>query len=339
MGVKLTDLMPRREIKPETLAGKAVAIDASNHLYQFLTTIRGPDGSLFTDKEGNVTSHLIGLFSRTAYLLQLKTTPIYVFDGKPPELKGKTTEERKRLKQEAIAKYEAAVGKQDVEGMKKYAARSQRLTQAMVEDAKKLLNILGVPFIQAPSEGEAQAARIVKDGNAYAVASQDADSLVFGAERLIRNLSATGRRQARGVAREIIPPEMISLKEMLSQNGITQEQLIILAILVGTDYNPGGIKGIGPAKGLKIVKERSDYDRVFEELGWGFDFSWYEVYDAITKMPTVQTAQFFLRPFKKQDVIDFLCREKGFSEGRIEGTLDKISKSSDASQRALGSFM
>ncbi|MFH1181826.1 MAG: flap endonuclease-1 [Candidatus Woesearchaeota archaeon] len=339
MGVKLTDLMPRHEIKPETLAGKAVAIDASNHLYQFLTTIRAPDGALFTDKEGNVTSHLIGLFSRTAYLLQLKITPIYVFDGKPPELKGKTTEERRKLKQEAIAKYEAAVEKQDIEGMRKYAARSQRLTQAMVEDAKRLLSVLGVPFIQAPSEGEAQAARIVKDGNAYAVASQDADSLVFGAERLIRNLSVTGRRQAKGVAREIMPPEIIYLKEMLSQNGITQEQLVALSILVGTDYNPGGIKGIGPAKGLKLVKERADYDKLFEELKWGFDFSWRDVYDAIAKMPTVQTAPFFLKPFKKQDAVDFLCGEKGFSENRIESTLDKLSKSSDASQRPLGSFI
>jgi flap endonuclease-1 len=339
MGVKLTDLMPRHEIKLEALAGKAIAIDASNHLYQFLTTIHAPDGTLFTDKEGNVTSHLIGLFSRTAYLLQLKITPIYVFDGKPPELKGRTNEERRKLKQEAIAKYEAAVQKQDLEEMKKYAARSQRLTFAMVEDAKKLLNILGVPFIQAPSEGEAQAARIVKDGNAYAVASQDADSLVFGAEHLIRNLSVSGRRQARGVARELIPPEIISLKDMLAQNGITQEQLIILAILVGTDYNPGGIKGIGAIKGLKLVKERSDYDKMFEELKWGFDFSWHDVHDAITGMPTIATKAFFLKPFKKQDAIDFLCGEKGFSSQRIEGSLDKIGKNSDSAQRGLGSFI
>jgi flap endonuclease-1 len=339
MGVKLTDLMPRHELKPEALSGKTVAIDASNHLYQFLTTIRAPDGSLFTDKAGNVTSHLIGLFSRTAFLLQMKITPVYVFDGKPPELKTRTSEERRRLKQVAAEKYEAAVESQNLEDMKKFAARSGKLTFAMVEDAKKLLILLGVPFIQAPSEGEAQAARIVKDGNAYAVASQDADSLIFGADRLIRNLSVSGRRQARGVARELIPPEMISLKEMLSQNSLTQEQLIILAILVGTDYNPGGIKGIGAKKGLKLVKERGDYDQLFSELKWEFDFSWHDVYDAITKMPTVQTGYFSLKPFNKNEIYDFLCREKGFSEERTLNALEKISKSSDASQKGLGSFM
>jgi flap endonuclease-1 len=339
MGVKLTDLMPRQEIKPESLASKAVAIDASNHLYQFLTTIRAPDGSLFTDKHGNVTSHLIGLFSRTSYLMQLKITPVYVFDGKPPELKNRTNEQRRQLKQEAMEKYEAAVKEQDIEGMRKYSARTQKLTREMVDDAKKLLSVLGVPFVQAPSEGEAQAARIVKDGNAYAVASQDADSLVFGASRLIRNLSVSGRRQARGVAREIIPPEIISLKDMLSQNAITQEQLIMLAILVGTDYNPGGVKGIGAVKGLKMVKESQDYEKMFSELKWGFDFSWHDVYDTIVGMPSISTGHFELKPFKKQDALDFLCGEKGFSEERIGSTLDKVSKSCDAVQKGLGGFM
>jgi flap endonuclease-1 len=338
MGVKLTDLMPRQEVKPESLACKSIAIDASNHLYQFLTTIRSPDGTLFTDKQGNVTSHLIGLFSRTAYLMQLKITPVYVFDGKPPELKTRTTEERRRIKQEAAEKYEAAVAKQDFDEMRKYAARTQKLTREMVDDAKRLLTILGVPFVQAPSEGEAQAARIVKDGNAYAVASQDADSLVFGADRLIRNLSVQGRRQARGVARELVPPEIISLKEMLSQNKITQEQLIMLAILVGTDYNPGGIKGIGPAKGLKLVKERSDYDKMFEELKWEFEFSWHDVYGAITKMPTIETGHFELKPFDRSKAMEYLCQEKGFSEQRVIGTLDKISSSCDAAQKGLGGF-
>ncbi|MBN2454291.1 flap endonuclease-1 [Candidatus Woesearchaeota archaeon] len=342
MGLKITELLPKREITLDELNGKTIAIDASNHLYQFLTTIRGPDGALFTDRKGRVTSHLIGLFSRTSYLLQKNITPVYVFDGKPPVLKKKTFAQRKAVKTKAGRMYEKATEKGEEEEMKKYAARTSRLTPEMVEDAKELLKALGVPVFQAPSEGEAQAAGIVRDGNAFAVSSQDADSLVFGSDRLIRNLSVSGRRQARGIAGEQIPPEVIVLKEFLENCGITQEQLIILSILIGTDYNPGGIRGIGPVKALDLVKANKDFDKLFEELKWAdyFDFPWREVYNTIREMPASPSKKFKSEPFSKSAVKSLLCESHGFSETRVESTLKKLeAHNKNRAQKGLGGFI
>jgi flap endonuclease-1 len=341
MGVKITELLLSKELNMGELAGKVIAIDASNHLYQFLTTIRAHDGSLFTDSKGRITSHLIGLFYRTANLLQAGITPVYVFDGKPPSLKEKTYMLRKKGKVEAEKSYEEAAKTGDIADMRKYAARTSRLTPDMIKDAKLLLEVLGVPTLQAPSEGEAQAASLVNEHTAYAVASQDADALLFRADRLIRNLSVTGRRQLRGVSKEMIPPELILLKEVLSNNGITQKQLIILAILVGTDYNPGGIKGVGAVKALKLVKSSNNFDKLFDELKWNkyFDFSWKEVYDVITSVPTIPAGDIRLKTLDKSAIISFLCEDHDFSTKRITATVDKLAASLSASHKSLHRFL
>ena len=188
MGVKLPDI-PKHVINFDDLAGKIIAIDASNSLYQFLSSIRQKDGTLLMDSKENVTSHLQGLFTRTLNLMNKGIKICYVFDGKMPSLKTRETQAREERKKLAEEKLKQATKEEDIELMSRYAKQTSRLTIEMVKEAKELVSALGLPVIQAPSEAEAQAAHLVKNNQAYAVATQDADSLLFGAPIVVRNLS------------------------------------------------------------------------------------------------------------------------------------------------------
>lgn len=342
MGVQITELLVRKEIEVAYLKGRTIAVDAHNHLYQFLSTIRQRDGSLFTDAEGNVTSHLIGLLSRTSNLLRNGIKLVYVFDGKVPELKWAETRKRRELKEAAEKKFREAEEKGDIEEMRKYAARTSRLTPEMIEEAKKLLDTLGVPCVQAPAEGEAQAAYMAKKGDCYGVASQDADCLLFGAPLLIRNLSISGRRKVAGkLSYQNVSPELISLKDNLKNLGINQEQLISLAMLVGTDYNNGGIKGIGPKNGLKIVKEHKTPEKIFEVVKWDdfFEVSWQEVFGLISKMPTTDDYKLAFGKVDREKAVKLLCGEHGFSQERVEKSIGELLEAeSGRKQKGLMDF-
>ncbi len=339
MGVNLRDLLVKRGIELESLSNKTLVIDAYNHLYQYLTTIRARDGSPLMDSKGNITSHLVGLFSRTTNLMQKNMKMAFVFDGKPPKLKEEERERRKQLKIEAKEKYEKARKKHDVEEMRKYAARFARLTPELVDEAKKLVEGLGLPVIQAPSEGDAQIAHMVKNKDAYACVSQDFDSLIHGAPRVIRNLSIAGRRKKPGtLSYETIEPEMILLKENLKHLKITHDQLIVVAILVGTDYNPGGVRGIGPKNALKLVKKSKDFDKVFEEAKP--DFDWKEIFDLIKNMPITNKYQLKWKKPDKEKTIKLLCDKHDFSNERVEKTINKLlEQESKRKQQSLGRFM
>jgi flap endonuclease 1 (EC 3.1.-.-) len=257
LGVDLGPLIKsRRQIRVEELHGKSVAIDAYNALYQFLAVIRGEAGEPLTDSKGRVTSHLSGLYYRTLNLLEKGVKPVYVFDGKPPELKAQEIENRIRQRESARAKYEEALKRGDLESARTYAALSARLRDYMVEDAKRLLEALGVPWVQAPSEGEAEAAYMAAKGYVWASVSQDYDSLLFGSPVLVRNLTISGRRKLprKDVYVEVVP-ELIRLDEVLGELGLTREQLVDLGILIGTDFNPDGIRGGGPRQGVQLHKE------------------------------------------------------------------------------------
>jgi len=317
-----------KEISFNDLSGKVVAIDASIFLYQFLTTIRSADGQLLMDSKGQVTSHLVGLFSRTTNLMQKGIKPVYVFDGKVPLLKQVERDRRKELKIEAERKYQEAVEKEDVDEMKKYAARTTRLTSEMVVEAKELLYALGVPVIEAASEGEAQAAYLVKKGDAFCVASQDADCLMFGATRLVKNLSIAGRKKKAGsIAYTTIEPEIIFLDENLSNLGISHEQLIALCMMVGTDYNPGGIKGIGPKNALKLVRQYgTDFDRLFNDVKWGnyFSYNWKEVYDLIINIPVSDDYTLKWWDVDINRLKALLVDKHDFSNERVDSTISKL---------------
>src|SRR3989344_4480597 len=218
MGIKLGDLVIKNELELSSLAGKKVAIDAFNALYQFLSIIRQPDGTPLMDSKKRVTSHLSGLFYRTIKLKEFGIEPCYVFDGEPPELKYVTLGERAAVKKEAVKKLAVAKEAEDEEAMRKYSMMSTRLTDAMIENSKSLLTAMGIPVVQAPSEGESQAAFMAAEGDVHAVASQDFDSLLFGGPRLIRNLTLSGKRKLPNKPVYVdVEPELIDLQETLKE--------------------------------------------------------------------------------------------------------------------------
>ncbi len=343
MGVAFKDLIPGKEISIEDLTGKKIVIDAYNNLYQYITTIRQRDGTPLMDSKGRVTSHLVGLFNRTTRLMQSHIMPAFVFDGKAPDLKTKERERRKSLKIEAEQKYQEAKEKEDEEEMKKYASRTSRLTQDMIEEAKKVISALGLPIIQAPSEGEAQAAYIAKKGDAFTTVSQDFDTLLYGAPKLVRNLSIAGKRKkANSPIYETINPEMIDLTETLNNLGIDNNQLIALAMLIGTDYNCQGIKGIGPKNALKLVKKHgSDFDALFNETKWKdfYEFPWTEVYYLFKNMPVTDDYMLEWKDPDWEAINKILVDEHEFSQSRVDSAKEKLTKNRSAKQqKGLGDF-
>ncbi len=336
MGVNFKDIIIRHPIQLEDLSGKTLIVDGYNMLYQFLSTIRSRDGNLLTDHHGHVTSHLIGLFSRITNLMQKGIKLAFVFDGQAPELKHRELAKRAELKKEAQQKYEQALAAEDTQAMQKYAARTSRLTRDMVDQAKELLTALGIPWVQAPSEGEAQAAHMVKKGHGWAVSSQDYDSLLYGTPRLIQNLSVEGRRKIPGkLAYTKVEPLLIDLQENLKALDLTRDQLTWLAILVGTDYAPGGVKGIGPKKGLTLVKQHKTPEKIFENLKLD-DVSWEEVLKVFQKMPVTDNYELNWKPADRKKTYQFLVEQHDFGAERVEKTLDQIAPAKH--QKGLGDF-
>lgn len=343
MGVSLKGLVVGEDIELKSLKGKVLAVDSYNMLYQFLTTIRARDGSLLTDSGGNITSHLVGLFSRTTRLMQYGLRLAFVFDGIPPKLKEKERERRKNIKIKAEANYKVASDKGNIKEMKKYAARMSRLTPEMVLESKKIIRYLGLPVISAPSEGEAQAAFMAKQGDVYAVISQDFDSILHGAPILLRNISIAGKRKkANKLNYESINPERINLTETLNKLNIDGEQLIALAMLVGTDYNIGGIKGIGPKKALDMVKKHEkNFDDLFKEAKWEehFEFPWTEVYYTIKKIPTTEDYELEWNVPDEKMLLKLLVDKHDFSESRVINVLNKLTKENKSrEQKGLNDF-
>jgi len=343
MGVALTELLLIKEIDLESLQNKTLVVDAPMWLYQFLSSIRQRDGSLLTDSKGQVTSHLMGLLSRISSLSVQNIRLAFVFDGEPPKLKHLTLEKRKEIKIDAEKKFEKAKEKEDLELMKKYAARTSRLTDGMIEEAKLLVEAFGLPVIEAPSEAEAQASFIVKNNDAYAIATNDADALLFEAPRIARNVSMAGRKKkANKLSYETIKPDLIVLEENLKHLSISQEQLIALAMLIGTDYNSGGIKGIGPKTALKLVKEyRNNFSALFNHSKWGghFEFSWQEVFELIKNIPVNADYKLKWLNIDEEKIIKLLVDGHDFSEERVKMQLEGLIKNKQQkNQKGLGEF-
>ncbi len=343
MGVNFKDLFEKKELSFAELKNKTVAVDSFNILYQFLTTIRQPDGTPLMNAEGKITSHLNGLFYRTTKLLSYGIKPVFVFDGEAPELKKAERKRRKQLKEEASIKYEAAKHAEDIAGMKKFASRTAYLTPEMVEDAKQLITALGLPIVQAPSEGEAQAAHMTRAGDTYAVVSQDYDSLLSGAPRVIQNLSVAGKKKVAGkLSYKTMNPELIELQPNLKRLGISQDQLIALALLVGTDYNYGGIKGLGPKKALKLVKENGDdFDKLFSSVSFDEQspHPWKAIFDTIKHMPVTSKYSLMFHKINTDKIEALLVDTFHFSKERVQNTLKQLQKQAcAATQSSLTQF-
>ena len=342
MGVDLGDLISHRKITLDDLSGKTFAVDAYNALYQFLAIIRGPTGVPLMDRQGRVTSHLSGLLYRTTNLAERRIRLVYVFDGTPPALKETEIKRRRAVKIEATIKYEKAIARGEVEAAKQYAQATASLKDLMVEDAHRLLEYLGVPYVQAPSEGEAQAAYMAARGDVWAAASQDYDSLLFGATKLVRNLAISGKRKL--PMREAyvqVDPEIIELADTLESLPFTHEQLIDLGILIGTDFNPDGFKGIGPKTALKLLRENRTIEGIAQKDP---DFQLPQNLNRIRQIflkPEV-TSHYSLnwKEPQTEDLVRFLCGERDFNEERVRTAVEraKSALSKDSGRQTLESF-
>ncbi len=328
MGLDLKPLVKSSPITISELSGKVIAIDAYNTIYQFLATIRGITGELLTNNNGEVTSHLSGLFYRNVNLLAEDIKLIYIFDGKPSPLKSKEIDRRRQVKQDALNRYQEAITAGRFEDARKYGQATSVLTDKMVEESKMILTLLGIPYIQAPSEGEAAAAQLTQSNIAFACASQDYDSLLFGAKRLIRNLAISGKRKVpnRNVYVDI-EPEVIEQQQLLNETGLNLEQLVDIGILIGTDFNPGGIPGIGPKTALKLVREHNKLEKIEKIEASLANIPYKEIREVFLKQEAPKINGIEFNEINYDALVNFLCTEKNFSVARVNTSLDKVKKS------------
>ena len=319
VGFNLSPLVVKRQLALEDLRGRSLAVDANNTLYQFLALIRMRDGRPFSDSNGNVTSHLVGLLMRTTRLMgDFGIRPAFVFDGKPPQLKMNTLKTRREYREQARKDWEAAVVRRDYSAAWSKAVRMNSLTQAMQSDAKKLLELLGIPVIQAPQEGEAQAAHMAIRGDVWAANSRDYDSVLFGSPRLVRYMTISGQEflPSKGVSRPLIP-ELIELDALLETLAITREQLVDLAILVGNDFN-AGIKGVGPKTALKLIRTHGRLENLPSEYKGKLPPAAEQVREIFLKPEVTEAYELRFKGLNKDGLLDFLCVERGFSLDRVD---------------------
>jgi flap endonuclease-1 len=331
MGLDLGGILERKEISLGYLSGKAISIDASNALYQFLSIIRQPDGTPLKDANGRITSHLSGLFYRTANLVDNGIKPIYVFDGAPPPLKKRVLESRREIKEKAQVEWDEALKRGDLEMAKIKAQQTSRLNKEMVEESKKLLDALGLPWVQAPGEGEAQASKMAAEGLTYACSSQDFDSLLFGSPLLVRSLAVTGKRKLPKKKVWIdVMPELIDLEQNLKRLGISRGQLVDIAILMGTDFNEG-VKGIGPKSGVKLIKQSGSLERVLAELNIEKKFlipeeiisNYQQIREIFLNPQVTDVRELVWKKVDRKKVEKLLCEEHQFSFSRVDNVLKK----------------
>lgn len=323
MGVKLKDIISPEKINFKDLEGRSVAIDAFNTLYQFLSIIRQRDGTPLMDENGNVTSHLSGILYRNSSMIEKNIKPVYVFDGKAPELKQDTQEERRQIRDESEQKWKEALKRGDEAEARKYAMRSSKLSPYIIDSSKKLLTLMGIPYIEAYGEGEAQASYMVKKGDVWAAASQDYDCLLFGSKRVVRNLAINSN---------LGNLEYYELSKVLKQLDVTREQLVEMGILIGTDFNEGK-KRVGAKTALKYAKN-GKLESVFKEFEKesGQDL---EAVKEIFLSPAVRTDYKISWKKPQEDkLIEFLCGDHGFSQDRIENACKKL-KNLNTGQKSL----
>ena len=338
MGLDLKPILIHTNLKLSDLSNKIIAVDAFNTIHQFLATIRGSTGELLANSHGEITSHLSGLFYRNINLLAEGIKLVYVFDGVSSPLKTNEIQRRHQIKEIATEKYEKALVQGKLEEARKYSQATSVLTNNMIEESKRLLSLLGIPTIQAPSEGEATAANLTNTDLVQICASQDYDSILFGARRLVRNITISGKRKVPNRNAYIdVPLEIFHLEDILNQTKLTNEQLVDVGILIGTDYNIGGISGIGPKTALKLIQKYSKLENIDQ------------LQEPLSNVPYEEIRELFLKPkianitsndikFEAVDydkLVEFLCTEKNFSSDRVNSALQKVQNSDKNKNQSL----
>ena len=343
MGVDLGDLVESEDIDFADLNDKEVAIDAMNTLYQFLSIIRQRDGTPLKDSDGNITSHLSGLFYRNINLLEENIRPVFVFDGAMPDLKEKESSRRRKKREEAREEWEKLKDEGKISEAYSKATQSSKINSEMIEEAKDLLDAMGLPYIEAPSEGEAQAAYMSTDeysGDIYAVGSQDWDCLLFGADIMVKNLTTRKTRKTSGGGKKEISTERIQLEDVLDQLEVSHEKLVWMGILMGTDFNPDGVHGIGPKTALKLVKEYDDFEELLDDdkVEWESENDPYIILEFLMNPPVENTEYEFKQP-EPDKIREVLVDRHDFSEDRVNSGINKLEKALESRQSGLESFM
>lgn len=338
MGVDISDIVARHQTSLKDHKGSIVAIDSYNIIYQFLSNIRQPDGTPLMDSQGRITSHISGLFFRSATFIENGIKPVYVFDGKPSNLKDRTIAERKLLKEKNIAELEEAKKMGEEERVRSLSSRINYITREIIDDSVHLLKLMGIPVIMAPSEGEAQASVLNRLGLVHGVVSQDYDCLLFGAKIVFRNFVSNGRRKIPGKNFYVnIMPEYLDLDETLRMNNITQEQLISIGIMVGTDFNRG-LDRVGAKTALNLIRK---YGTIKEALKFkGAEIERLdEIMDLFLHPPSVDRPEIHFEKPDQSSLIQYLCEEHSFSKERVMPYVEKIRDfAGSTSQSRLESF-
>lgn len=338
MGTPISPIIPKRQVSLEHLRGRILAVDAYNEFYQFLSLIRLPNGEPLRGPGGEITSHLVGLaFRITRLMLEYNMRFVFVFDGPPHPLKKAALEKRRKLREKAKKEWRKALLEGNYEKAFSKAVVAFSLDTKMVEDAKRLLSLMGIPCIQAPSDAEAQAAFLTLKGDVWATSSKDFDALLYGTPRLVRYVTISGTEflPSKGVVKPL-KPEVMELGEILSHLGITRRQLIDVAILVGTDFNEG-IKGVGPKTALKLIKSYGSIDRLprtyREQLG---DYE--EVRNLFLNPPITENYEIRFEEPDVEGVEEFLLG-KGFSRRRVKTIIDRLERISTAKFQSLDKWL
>ncbi|CAF0756094.1 unnamed protein product [Brachionus calyciflorus] len=325
-----------KESEIKNYFGRKIAIDASMCIYQFLIAVR-QEGSNLANEEGETTSHLMGIFYRTIRLLENGIKPVYVFDGKPPQLKGGELQKRQERRAEAQESLEKATEAGDAENVDKFSRRLVKVTKEHGDDCRKLLSLMGVPYVEAPCEAEAQCCALVKAGKIYAVGTEDMDALTFGGNVLLRHLTFSEARK--------MPIKEFHLDRILAGLEFTQDQFIDLCILLGCDYCDT-IKGIGPKRAVELIREHKSIENAIEKLdknkypipeNWMFK----EARELFIKPDVIDPETIDLKWSEpdEEGIIQYMCNEKGFSEDRMRNGVKKILKArTTGTQVRLDSF-
>jgi flap endonuclease-1 len=340
LGVKLAPLITPQVLTLEELRSRSFAVDAANQLHQFLALIRTPDGIPLKDRNGRITSHLVGLFYRTTRLItEYDLKLIFVFDGKPPDLKSDEITKRREQRKRAKREYEEAVAKGDMKTAWSKAVGTGRLTKEMAQEAQQVLSYLGIPYVQAPGEGEAQAAYMVQRGDAWATASRDFDTLLFGTPRLLRYLTLTGRKRLPSKGTSVpLEPELIDLHKVFADNGINREQLVDMALLIGTDFN-AGVPQVGPKTALKLIKENNSLENLPSKILEQLPPNYHKIRRIFLDHPITDEYDITPTPIDKDGLVEFLCTGHGFSETRVLNVIDRLMKAKEGQrQQSLDSW-
>jgi len=338
--VVLTPILKREQTSLKALKGASFAIDASIEIHQFLALVRKRDGSLFTDSHGRVTSHLIGLLTRTSRLMaDFDMKPVFVFDGKPNQLKRRTIEMRREARKKAEVEYVEAVSKKDYAKAWSKAVMTGRVTGSVLDDSKRLLTLMGIPWLEALEDAEAQASYMAARGDVWAVGSKDYDCLLYGAPILARYLTLTGREwlPAQQRSRPLIP-ELIKLSENLTLLGITREQLVNIAILVGTDFNQG-VKGVGPKKALKLVQDYGSIEQMPKEIRSKLTEDLNDVRQVFLKPRVVEKYVLKRSSPDRDGLVKFLSEERGFNKERVERLTERLIRRGEKTDAGLENWL